>query len=100
MLKGRLHQAVSLAQVGEADRWPKIKHLAEDVLQQLGVKKCTLWLVADGLLKVVVFFPCISPKPCRYRTNPISYGCQSKNCGKTTKMDGENNGLETLFFNG
>ena len=62
MLKGRLHQAVSLAQVGEADRWPKIKHLAEDVLQQLGVKKCTLWLVADGLLKVVVFFSMYFPK--------------------------------------
>ena len=36
VLKGRLHQAVSLAQLGEADRWPKIKGLAEDVLQQLG----------------------------------------------------------------
>ena len=40
VLKGRLHQAVSLAQVGEANRWPKIKDLAEDVLQQLGAKKC------------------------------------------------------------
>lgn len=33
VLKGRLHQAVTLAQLGAADRWPRIKALAEDVLQ-------------------------------------------------------------------
>lgn len=33
VLKGRLHQAVTLAQLGQADRWPRIKALAEDVLQ-------------------------------------------------------------------
>lgn len=33
VLKGRLHQAVSLAQQGLPDRWPRIKMLAEDVLQ-------------------------------------------------------------------
>ena len=44
VLKGRLHQAVSLAQLGEADRWPKIKGLAEDVLQQLGGRNVSKFL--------------------------------------------------------
>ena len=61
VLKGRLHQAVTLAQLGQADRWPRIKQLAEDVLQLLGGRWCLQhrWHVVIEwcwmMLNVIVF---------------------------------------------
>ena len=52
MLKGRLHQAVTLAQLGAADRWPRIKALAEDVLQRRGAE-------GDGRM-ALVRYPLVS----------------------------------------